>query len=59
MESPCLTSLMNLGGQSETVDVSALKQQTLAGVLLAGEEEISLQEGKLTVPPYGIAVLKE
>ncbi len=50
---------MNLGGQSETVDVSALKQQTLAGVLLAGEEEISLQEGKLTVPPYGIAVLKE
>ena len=35
------------------------KQQTLAGVLLAGEEEISLQEGKLTVPPYGIAVLKE
>lgn len=50
---------MNLGGQSETVDVSALKQQTLAGVLLAGEEEFSLQEGKLTVPPYGIAVLKE
>ena len=56
---PEVCIVMNLGGQSETVDVSALKQQTLAGVLLAGEEEISLQEGKLTVPPYGIAVLKE
>ena len=55
---PEVCIVMNLGGQSDTVDVSALKQQTLAGVLLAGEEEISLQEGKLTVPPYGIAVLK-
>ena len=53
--------LINTGEESQTLDLSRsdLKYRTLAAVLTVSEEPVVLEGDSLTLPPFGIAVIKE
>ncbi|MBO6157710.1 MAG: hypothetical protein J6P72_00455 [Firmicutes bacterium] len=51
--------VFNTSENSQTIDLSGIEYQTLAAVLTVSEENVSLSEGKLTLPAFGLAVLTE
>ena len=55
----------NISDQFQTVDVSALQvndilvgEKQLAEQILVGEDQASIKDGRLELPPYGVVVLK-
>ena len=55
-EKSCLI-LMNISGETETVDLSGYPDWTLAASLSANGGEIGLNEGTLNLPAFGTAIL--
>ena len=55
-EQSCII-LMNISSQATDVDLSAYANWSLAATLCTGEEDASLTQTALHLPPYGIAVL--
>jgi len=49
--------LMNIAAESARVELSAYADWMLSATLCTGEEEVTLTESTLHLPPYGIAVL--
>lgn len=49
---------VNVTEQSETVELGSLAGKELKAVLLTGEEEVVVQDGSITLPPYAIAILE-
>lgn len=55
--------IFNISGEEKTVDISSYSlgdggELSVGGMLLTGEEAVTLEDGILTLPPYSVGLLK-